>query len=57
MCIRDRFDPKEREIVASENARLLELGVIELEDAVHTPDEFISTIFVRKRKAANTALI
>ena len=52
-----QFDPKEREIVTSENARLLELGVIELEAAVHTPNEFISTIFVRKKKAANTALI
>ena len=51
------FDPSERERITSEIARLLELGVIELEAAVHTPNEFISTIFVRKKKAANTALI
>ena len=32
------FDPRDRERITSEIARLLELGVIE--PAVHTPDEY-----------------
>ena len=43
-----QFDPKERETITSEIALLLELGVIE--PAVHTQDEYISTIFVTKKK-------
>ena len=37
----------EEEIITSEIAHLLELGVIE--PSVYTPDEYISTIFVRRK--------
>ena len=43
-----QFDHKERETITYEIALLLELGVIE--PAVHTQDEYFSTIFVRKTK-------
>ena len=43
-----QFDPKEREVITSEIALLLELSLIA--PTVHTPDEYISTIFVRKKK-------
>lgn len=45
-----QFDPKEREIVTSENARLLELGVIELEAAVHTPMNSFPLFLLGKKK-------
>ena len=43
------FDSNEKEIIDSEIAHLLELGVIE--PAVHSPAEYISTIFVRIKKS------
>lgn len=49
------FDPSERERITSEIARLLELGVIE--PAVHNPDEYISTIFVRKKKSGQYRIL
>ena len=49
------FDPTERERITSEIARLLELGVIE--PAVHNPDEYISTIFVRKKKSGQYRIL
>ena len=42
-----QFDSNEEEIITSEIDNLLELGVIE--PSVYTPDEYISTIFVRKK--------
>ena len=42
-----QFDSNEEEIITSEIAHLLELGVIE--PSVYTPDKYISTIFVRKK--------
>ena len=42
-----QFDSNEEEITTSEIAHLLELGVIEA--SVYTADEYISTIFVRKK--------
>ena len=42
-----QFDSNEEEITTSEIAHLLELGVIEA--SVYTPDEYISSIFVRKK--------
>ncbi|PFX15064.1 Polyprotein P3 [Stylophora pistillata] len=50
-----QFDSKEEGIITSEIAHLLELGVIE--PAVHTPDEYISTIFVRKKKSGQYRMI
>lgn len=44
-----QFDSNEKEIIDLEITHLLELGVIE--PAVHSPDEYISTIFVRKKKS------
>ena len=42
-----QFDSNEEEIITSEIAHQLELGVIE--PSVYTPDEYISSIFVRKK--------
>ena len=42
-----QFDSNEEEIITSEIDNLLELGVIE--PSVYTPDEYISTTFVRKK--------
>ena len=42
-----QFDSNEEEIITSEITHQLELGVIE--PSVYTPDEYISTIFVRKK--------
>lgn len=51
-----QFDSKEEGTITSEIAHLLEeLGVIE--PAVHTPDEYISTIFVRKKKSGQYRMI
>ena len=50
-----QFDSKEEGIITSEIAHLLELGVIE--PAVHTPDEYISTIFVRKKKSGQYRMV
>jgi len=44
-----QFDSNEKEIIDLEITHLLELGVIE--PAVHSPDEYISTIFVRKKES------
>ena len=44
------FDSNEKEIID-----LLELGVIE--PAVHSPGEYISTIFVRKKKSGKYRMI
>ena len=49
------FDSNEKEIIDSEIAHLLELGVIE--PAVHSPGEYISTIFVRKKKSGKYRMI
>ena len=49
------FDSNEKEIIDSEIAHLLELGVIE--PAVHSPGEYISTIFVRKKKSGKYCMI
>ena len=44
-----QFESNEKEIIASEITHLFKLGVIE--PAVHSPGEYISTIFVRKKKS------
>ena len=44
-----QFDSNEKEIIDLEITHLLELGVVEL--AVHSPDEYTTTIFVRKKKS------
>ena len=48
-----QLDSNEKEIIYSKITHLLELGVIE--SAVHSTDEYISAISVRKRKVANIA--
>ena len=50
-----QFDSNEKEIIDSEITHLLELGVIE--PAEHSPDEYISTIFVRKKKSCKYCMI
>ena len=50
-----QFDSNEKEIIDSEITHLLEMGVIEL--AVHSPGEYISTIFVRKKKSGKYRMI
>ena len=50
-----QFDSNEKEIIDSEITHMLELGVIE--PAVHSPGEYISTIFVRKTKSGKYRLI
>ena len=50
-----QFDSNEKEIIDSEITHLLELGVIE--PAVHSPDDYISTIFVRKKGSGKYCLI
>ena len=50
-----QFDSNEKEIIDSEITHLLEMGVIEL--AVHSPGEYISTLFVRKKKSGKYRMI
>ena len=50
-----QFDSNEKDIIDSEITHLLKLGVIE--PAVHSPDEYISTIFVRKKKSGKYRMI
>ena len=50
-----QVDSTEKEIISSEIKHLLELGVIK--PAVHSPDEYISTIFVRKKKSGKYRMI
>jgi len=50
-----QFDSKEKEIINSVNVHMLELGVIE--PAVHCPDEYISSLFVRKKKSGKYCMI
>ena len=50
-----QFGYKEEEIITPEIAHLLELGVIE--PAVQTLDEYISTIFVRKKESGRYRMI
>ena len=49
------FDSNKKDIIDSEIAHLLELGVIE--PAVHSPAEYISTIFVRIKKSGKYRMI
>ena len=48
-----QFDSNEKDFIDSEITHLLKLAAIE--PAVHSPDENISTTFVRKKKVANIA--
>ena len=50
-----QFDSNEQDIIDSEITHLLKLGVIE--PAVHSPDEYISTTFVRKKKSGKYRMI
>ena len=50
-----QFDSNEKYIIDSEITHLLKLGAIE--PAVHSPDEYISTIFVRKKKSGKYVMI
>ena len=50
-----QFDSNEKVIIDSEITRLLKLGVIE--PAVHSQGEYISTIFVRKKKSGKYRMI
>ena len=50
-----QFDSNEQDVIDSEITHLLKLGVIE--PAVHSPDEYISTIFVRKKKGGKYRMI
>ena len=50
-----QFGYKEEDIITPEIAYLLELGVIE--PAVQTLDEYISTIFVRKKESGRYRMI
>ena len=49
-----QFDSNEKDI-DSEISHLLKLGAIE--PAVHSPDEYISTTFVRKKKSGKYRMI
>lgn len=49
------FDPTEKDILRSEVKLLLELGVIEA--ALHSPDEYVSTILVGKKKRGKYRMI
>ena len=50
-----QFDSNEKEIIDLEITHLFKLGVIE--PAVHSPGEYISTIFVRKKKSGKYRMI
>ena len=50
-----QFDSNEKDIIDSEITHLLKLGAIE--PAVHSPDEYISTMFVRKKKSGKYIMI
>ena len=50
-----KFDSTEQAIINAEIRSLLQLGVVE--HAVHSPGEFISNIFVRKKKSGKYRMI
>jgi len=50
-----QFNPEEKAIINAEITYLLKLGVIE--PAVHCPNEYISSIFVRKKKSGKYRMI
>ena len=50
-----QFNSEEKAIIHAEITHLLELGVIE--PAVHCPNEYISSIFVRKKKSGKYRMI
>ena len=50
-----QFDSNEKDFIDSEITHLLKLGAIE--PAVHSPDKYISTTFVRKRKSGKYRMI
>ena len=49
------FDSNEKDLIDSEITHLLKVGAIE--PTVHFPDEYISTIFVRKNKSGKYHMI
>ena len=45
------FGSTEKELINSEIKHLREISFIEARPTVHSPDEYISTIFVRRKKS------